>query len=221
MNGKRLKLKGAVLKCVCCFMLCAFSFQLAKAQTFAEWFSQGKTQLKYLAQQIAALTACEQGLKQGYTEAKSEWGLIGSVKNGEFLAHHGYYTSLMQVNPNIKSSPALGSVQSEQQTIIALWAGMNGLTGLSASEMAYVQNVEQNILADCAKDRDALNAVLTPGSLSLADDERLQRIARISEAVKDKYVFTCAFTNSVRLLALQRVQEGRDIQTLGRYNGND
>ena len=57
-----------------CFSLCAFSFQAAKAQTFAEWFQQKKTQIKYLTEQIAALEQYGNYVKQGYRIAQGGWG---------------------------------------------------------------------------------------------------------------------------------------------------
>src|SRR5258708_7205351 len=84
------------------FLLFALSFQPVRAQTFAEWFEQGKTLIKYLGQQIAYLNAYERGVKQGYSELKGDWGLIGSFKNGELGLHTAYYASMKQVKPEVR-----------------------------------------------------------------------------------------------------------------------
>src|SRR5882757_805563 len=97
---ERLKAKSAFMVClVSCLVLLAATD--SKAQTFAEWFSQGKTQIKYLTQQIAALNACETSIRQGYNMLKGEWTAIGYFKNGEFGLHQSYYTSLSNVNPQV------------------------------------------------------------------------------------------------------------------------
>src|SRR6185503_17196327 len=114
-KSKRPKLKALLI----CFVLSALCLQHSYAQTFAEWFSQKKTQIKYLTEQIAALNACETSLRQGYNMMKSEWGAIGNFKNGEFNLHQDYYSSLSQVNPQVKNSTDLQAIQAEQQSIIS------------------------------------------------------------------------------------------------------
>src|SRR5579863_1538084 len=81
-----------------------FLAPVSRAQTFAEWFQQGKTQIQYLVLQIEALNAFEKSVKQGYSIAKNEWGAIGNFKDGELALHQNYYNSLSQVNPLVKNS---------------------------------------------------------------------------------------------------------------------
>ncbi|NVM62155.1 hypothetical protein FHW88_000431 [Mucilaginibacter sp. SG538B] len=98
-----IKLKGSIIACLgsCLLILCSVC---AQAQTFAEWFSQKKTQLKYLTQQIAALEQYGKDVEQGYRIAKSRWAGIGSWVKGEFDLHSAYYRSLRTVNPAIKTT---------------------------------------------------------------------------------------------------------------------
>ncbi|MDR6941377.1 hypothetical protein [Mucilaginibacter pocheonensis] len=208
-----------LLKALCCFLLCAFSFQLARAQTFAEWFSQKKTQIKYLTEQIAALNACETSLRQGYNMLHSEWSAIGNFKNGEFGLHQDYYNSLSQVNPSVKNGVDLSTIQAEQQSIISQFNSIQHLSGLSASEQSYITVVQQNIIHQCAKDLNDLQAVLSSGELVMTDDERIKRINQLTVAIKDKYLFTCSFCVQVRLLAIQRNQDNQSIQTLNQLYG--
>ncbi len=193
------------------------SAEHSSAQSFAEWFNQKKTQIKYLTNQIAALQACRTSLEQGYAMMKSEWGAIGNFKNGEFGLHQDYYNSLSVVNPQVKSSVNLSTIQAEQQSIVSQFDAIKNLNGLQANEQAYISNVRRNIIDQCSKDLDDLQAVLSAGQLQMTDDERIQRINRITAAIKDKYVFTCSFANQVRLLALQRNRDDQHTQTLRRY----
>jgi hypothetical protein len=184
-----------------------------KAQTFAEWFSQGKTQIKYLVQQIAALEAFESSTRQGYNMLHSEWTTIGNFKNGEFSLHQSYYTSLSQVNPVVKNSVNVADVQSEQQSIISQFNAIINLNGLTADEQSYVSSVAQNLMAACNADLEELQKVLATGQLQMSDDERIKRINQLTEAIKDKYLFTCHFSAQVKMLALQRTQENDQLQT--------
>ncbi len=204
---------------LCGIALLLLSVTASHAQTFAEWFSQKKTQIKYLTEQIAALNACETSLKQGYNMMKSEWGAIGNFKNGEFGLHQDYYNSLSQVNPQVKNSTDLPTIQAEQQSIIGQFSALQHLPGLSTSEQTYIGLVQQNIINQCAKDLTDLQAVLTSGNLVMTDDERIKRINQLTSAIKDKYLFTCSFSSQVRLLAIQRNQDNQSIQTLNQLYG--
>jgi len=200
-------------------LLLTASATTTKAQTFADWFEQGKTLIKNLEQQIAALNACETGIKQGYNIAKSEWGVIGNFKNGELTLHQNYYSSLSQVNPKIKSNTDIATIQSEQQSIIRQFNAISNLSGLSAAEQAYIQNVTQNLMAECNKDLEELQTVLTPGKMVMSDDERIKRINKVTASIKDKYVFTCSFCTQVRVLSLQRGNDTNSNGTLQKLYG--
>ncbi|MDB4926588.1 hypothetical protein [Mucilaginibacter sp.] len=215
LKDKRRKLKGA---CLVSYILILVSAE-SHAQTFAEWFSQKKTQIKYLTEQIAALNACETSLKQGYAMMKIEWTAIGNFKNGEFGLHQNYYNSLSQVNPLVKNSTDLPTIHAEQQSIISQFNSVQHLAGLSASEQTYIGLVQQNIIGQCAKDLDDLQTVLTSGDLVMTDDERIKRINQITAVFKDKYLFTCSFCTQIRLLAIQRNQVDQSIQTLNQLYG--
>lgn len=215
---KGLKIRSAFIVClVSCFMILTATD--CKAQTFAEWFSQGKTQIKYLTQQIAALNACETSIRQGYNMLKGEWTSIGNFKNGEFGLHQSYYTSLSTVNPQVKSSPDISSITTEQQYIIAMLNAVQQVAGLTADEQGYIKTVAQNIFNECAKDLDKLNSVLKNGTLQMSDDERLKQIHSVQAAMLDKYQFTQSFCNSIRLMAAQRNQESNETQTLNKLYG--
>ena len=189
------------------------------AQSWDEWFNQKKTLIKYLTQQIAALQASETSLRQGYAILKSEWGAIGNFKNGEFGLHQSYYNSLSAVNPVVKNSTDLATIQAEQRSIISLLNAEKNVPGLSPSEQGYIESVGQNIITQCGKDLDDLQNVLTAGELQMTDDERIRRINRITAAIKDKYVFTCSFTNQVKLLAIQRNRDNKEVQALNQLYG--
>lgn len=218
-SNKQKRKRPKVKVILICFVLSALCLQHSYAQTFAEWFSQGKTQIKYLTQQIATLNACETSIRQGYNMLKGEWTSIGNFKNGEFGLHQSYYTSLSTVNPQVKSSPDISSLATEQQYIIAMLNAVQQVAGLTNDEQGYVKTVAQNIFNDCTKDLDKLNSVLKNGTLQMSDDERLKQIHSVQVAMLDKYQFTQSFCNSVRLMAAQRNQDSNETQTLNKLYG--
>lgn len=225
MGSSELKAKGGKQKALrlavigICFGLCAFSSQPAKAQTFAEWFEQGKTLIKYLGTQIAYLDLYESGLKHGYNEAKADLGLIRNFKNGELGLHTDYYASLKQVSPAVKASTDFGSIQPEVTVIEQQFTGLHSVAGLSLEELAYVNNVGGHVMRMCDRHLEELSSVLASGSLSMTDAERVKKVREIAASVKEAYVFSCAFCGQVRLLAASRIKDGQEASGLDKLYG--
>ena len=208
-------------KTMCCFLLCAFSFQLTQAQTFAEWFSQKKTQIKYLTQQIAALEQYSSYVKQGYQIAQGGWGGIGNWVKGEFDLHSAYYSSLKTVNPAIKNDPKADSIITYAQLISQQFAHLGGLAALDGDTRGYIARVKMAVLTEIDKDLRELQMVITDDKAQLTDDERIKRLDAIYERVKDKLVFSGSFCNDVRMLIVQRNNSLNDINTLKSIYGID
>lgn len=220
-KDKRLKLKALAFGWLGCFLLCASSFQPVSAQTFAEWFSQGKTQLKYLTQQIAALNALRVSGEQGYSMLKNEWGAIGNWKNGEFGLHQTYYASLSSVSPVVKSSVSVSDLQSRQQSMVALFGALRKLPGLYTDELVYIAAVREKVMAAYGNDLSELQKVMQSGVLVMSDDERLKRVKALTAELQDQYEFSCSFSAEVRMLSVQRIREQNEVQTLNGVYGNN
>jgi len=203
--------RKAFWRLVFCFGLCAFSFQLVKAQTFAEWFSQKKTQIKYLSQQIAALSQYEADVKQGYAISQNGLGSIGNWVRGEFDQHNRYYRSLRTVNPYIRNSPKADCIVRMAQLIQVQFDQLSGLA-LGPDTRRYIASVKSSVLAGCDQDLSELQKVLSR-QLEMTDDERLKRLDGINERVLDNLVFTRSFCSQVRVLVNRRQQELQEIQT--------
>jgi len=209
------------LGCLGSLLLLPGSVSFAHAQTFAEWFSQGKTQIKYLTQQIAALNALRVSGEQGYAMLKNDWGAIGNWKNGEFGLHQGYYASLSSVSPVVKAQVDVTALQAQGQTMVALFAALPKLPGLGAGELVYIGSVRDKVMADYGNDLSELQKVLQAGVLSMSDDERIKRVKVLKAELQDAYEFACSFSASVRVLSVQRTGEIKELQSLkGIYENN-
>jgi len=208
--GKRPKLKALIVG----FLLFAFCFQHTQAQSFSfsDLFGQGSKELKNMVAQIEALNAFEGSIRQGYNMLHSEWTAISGWKNGELILHQGYYTSLSAVNPIVKGSVDMTTIQSEQQSIISQLNSIVDVDGLKPGEQSYVQAVSQNVISQCNSDLEELQKVMTDGKLQMSDDERIKRIDQLTAAIQDKYLFTCHFTAQVKLLAAERLQDSNELQ---------
>ena len=234
-KGKRIKLKAfgwfkkpSLLGRVWVGLLVSFLMTLSSVErcaaqsfSFSDLFGQGDKEMKNMLKQIAALSAFEASVRQGYNELRSEWTAVGNWKNSEFGMHQSYYNSLSQVNPLLQLFADDGSIASEQQSMIGRFAAVRNLPGLKTAEQTYVRQVEQMVLSDCAKAVNDLREVTTSRVWVMSDDERIRRVSAIADEVKTLYEFTCRFVVRVRLLAAQRRSETDELQNLKGWYGND
>ncbi|WP_301930768.1 hypothetical protein [Ferruginibacter sp.] len=181
------------------------------AQTFAEWFRQKSTQKKYLIQQMAALQVYMGYVSKGYSIAKNGLNTIQNIKHGDFDLHKNYFSSLTSVNPTIKRYIRVADIISLEINIIRQTASVirycRQSNQLTISELTYFQNVFDQLLSDCSKSLDKLFAVITDGSRTMKDDERIEAIDKIYDDMVDKQLFCRSFGNTTKGLCIQRMNE--------------
>src|SRR5258706_10649819 len=85
-------------------------FNYAYGQTYDEWFRQQKTQIKYLTEQIAALQVYAGYVEKGYKIAKDGLDAIHAIKQGDFSLHNKYFSSLKNVNHNVKAYAKIADI---------------------------------------------------------------------------------------------------------------
>ncbi|MGF7080379.1 hypothetical protein [Mucilaginibacter sp. UYCu711] len=182
------------------------SANCAQAQTFAEWFSQKKTQKKYLLQQIAALQIYSGFLKTGYGIAKGGLSAIGNSAKSEFGLHTTYYNHLKTVSVPVKNNPQVNDILRWQHDIL--------LRLNTIEKTTYNKKVCEALLTDCDAQLTDLQTVLTDNKVEMSDEERLRQIARIHANMQSNYRFAAKFSNDVKNINLQRQQEQIDVNTL-------
>src|ERR1019366_7395881 len=130
-----------------------------EAQTFAEWFRQKKTQIRYLEQQIAALKVYTGYLEKGYHIAQSGLTTIGEIKNGEFSLHQTFFSSLSQMNPAIGAGARVAEIIALQLSIIekytTCYQQVRQSHVFNSGEINTVYTVFTSLLNDCANDLTA------------------------------------------------------------------
>ncbi|TKK66338.1 hypothetical protein FC093_17295 [Ilyomonas limi] len=181
------------------------------AQTYDEWFRQKKTQLTYLAQQIAAYQVYANYLNKGYDIAKQGLTAISDLKNGEFNLHQAFFSSFSKINPAIQHYSRIADIITLQSAVLAeyksSYKNAQQSQMLNSNEVAYIYSVFTALLNKCANDIALLISITTDDQLQLQDDERLQRIDAIYKDIKSKYLFAKSFNNQSATLVLSRQQE--------------
>lgn len=182
----------------------------ANAQTWNEIFKQKETQKKYLIQQIAAMKLYAGYLKKGYGIANKGINSIKDISKGEFDLHQSFFTSLKMVNHAIAGNSKIAQVIAWQMTISKDLLALNSRTELPPSYKSYIRQVRLKVMKECEQDMEELLLVITQGKLEMKDDERIKRLDKVYESMKDKYQFTQSFSNQVKTLSLQKEQEERN-----------
>ena len=207
----------ACIKLIIALLLFSMS---TRAQTFAEWFSQKKTQKKYLTQQIAALQVYSGYLKTGYRIAKGGLGSITSYVGNEYGLHDGYYTHLKAVNAAVKNNPQVNDIIRWQQDILKQTNAIKKQDGLTATETAYTGKVCNALLSDCDARITDLQTILADNKTDMSDEERIRQIVRLHQAMQDNYRFAASFRSQLQLYLRNKQQESNDHNTLTQLYAN-
>ncbi len=201
-------------------ILCAGNLS---AQTWSEWFRQNATQRKYLLQQIAALKIYTGYLSKGYSIAKNGLNTIKGFKNGDLWQHTNYFTSLVTINPKVKRYTRVADIISLQISITKQSASaiknFKRNPHFTQTEINYLRQVLNSLLADCAKNLDELFSLITNGNLQMKDDERIKGIDKLYADMQNIQQFTRSFCNSATGLSIQRSNEANDIIISKKLNG--
>jgi hypothetical protein len=186
-----------------------------RAQTFAEWFQQNSTRLKYYGQQIAELEVWLQELRKGYSVTDAGIGSINSSKQGEYDLHGAYYSSLLAINPAVGQLGEVAEIVELQAAIIKRFtdalSGYQANGRFGADYLGYIQNVYANVLQAGVADVAVLTDLLTAGGLQLTDDQRMSRIMELDAGTRERYRFTLAFTDRADLLGTQAAAQQADL----------
>jgi len=189
-----------------------------QAQTWDEWFRQKETQKDYLVQQIAALQAYAGTLRQGYEALGRGISTVQHSKNGDLGLHRVFFHALRQVSPVIGQSTQLTDMLRWQSAILRDFSGMvqqvRSQALFSPREMEYLERVNTQVLRSCNRDMESLWLLVTSDVLALPDADRLQQLAVLHQAMRDRYRFTRHFIEACRALLLLRKREQKDIQDL-------
>ncbi len=189
-------------------MFLLFFHHRLKAQTFSEFFSQRKTQKKYLLEQIAALKVYTGYLTKTYHIAKQGLGLINTIKAGEFGLHAIFFSRLKYVSPGIRHYTRITDILAMHYYIVS--TSRNAVKQVRSSgymqnhEQQYVSDVWNSLLEGCSENLNSLSILLTDGGLELKDDERFRRVDELYSNVLERYLFAQRFTADICRVIVER-----------------
>lgn len=192
----------------------------AKAQTWSEWFSQKKTQQKYLLEQLAALKLYASYAKKGYEIGYSGISFIKDASKGEFDLHRAFFASLKVVSPAIRNHVKVAEIIRMQTDVSKTLNALRNLKGLTAQHSSYFDLIGSNLLKECLGDMGQLLLIITSGKAEFTDDERLERIERLHEEMQEKRRLALSLFNNIQQLGAQRNRDLENIKKMEEWYEN-
>lgn len=184
------------------------------AQTWSEWFSQKKTQKKYLIEQVAALKLYAGYLKKGYEIGSSGLNFIKGATRGEFDLHSTFFSSLKTVSPAVRKDVRIAEILAMQLLIGKAFSRLDDVDGLAIESMGYIDLVKKGLLSECLKDMEELLLVITSGEIEMGDDERIMRVDHIYRSMQSKKIFALQFLGAAKSLAGERKSELKSLKEM-------
>lgn len=204
-------------------IICCAIATVTYAQTFDEWFNQKETQRKYLLQQITALQIYVQYLEKGYSIAKDGLATINNAKQGEFMLHKSYLSSLDKASPAVRNNAKVADIITLQSKVMEIYndtyAKIRDSGVFTNPEVSYISRVYDRLLSDCDNTLNGLLQVTTDGMLEMREDERFKQIDTLYFNMTQHYTFIKNFSNEAMVLATSRIKENNDIETSRILNG--
>lgn len=197
-------------------IMCGISFQL-KAQ------SEEVQQLLLNIEKLAQFKKILQNMYDGYKLLNKGYTAVKNISEGNFSLHKTFLDGLMEVSPAVKKYKRITDIINYQIRIAKEYKlAFNRFKEekqFTADEIDYLGKVYSNLFNESLKSLDELSMIITSGKLRMSDDERLQAIDKIYQAVEDQYSFLKDFTNNTSMLSLQRKSEQAQIEMSRRLYG--
>ena len=184
---------------------------MSKAQAFEA------EQLLLDVQKLAQLKQMLADLKTGYEIVYKGYATIKDISEGNFSLHEAFLDRLLQVSPAVRTYHKVVAIISLQLKMVSEYkAAFNRFKQsgtFTAGEIDCMRSVYRNLFDQSVKNLQTLAMVVTSGILRMSDDERLQQIDALHEAMVSKLGFLRQFNNQTAVLALQRARDQQDINS--------
>ena len=183
--------------------------------TASKGAAQTAGQIQQEIQQVAAYEVYIKDAEKGYSIVENGIHTVAQFKNGTFNLHSAFFSSLASINPSVKSYAEVAEIILLQIAIVQTF--QSGISSFQQSgqlhpnEMTYIGNVYSTVVNAALEDVNALTALITAGSYSMNDGERLNQIDALYKDMADKYTFTQAFMGQGNSLQRSRASEVTDI----------
>jgi excinuclease UvrABC helicase subunit UvrB len=177
--------------------------------------SQEAEQLLLNWEKLAQLKSILKNMYEGYQKVSRGYSTIKDISQGNFQLHQAFFDRLLEVSPAVMKYKRISDIINYQIRIMQehkkAFNYFKRTGSFTLDEISYMEKVYSNLFQNSLKNLDDLLMVITPRSLRMGDDERLEAIDRIFLEMEDKLTFLRSFNNSTKLLGVQRLKEQSEI----------
>lgn len=187
-------------------LLCLFIETAVHAQS---------NQVKLYLQQIAANKILIEYIRKGYRIARTGLTTIGSIRNGEFNLHQDFFSSLKNVNPNIKKCAAVMDIIATQASTLkyfkSTWKRVQESKQFTNRESDYIYSVFTKLIDNSRIGLEEMLVILSANEYQMSDDERIKRIEQFNNDLQNNAAFVRHFGNDAMLLAKGRMKQKQEV----------
>jgi hypothetical protein len=180
--------------------------------------AQELQQLALNIEKLAQFRAILRDMKKGYEILNGGYNMVKDISEGNFKLHETFLDALLQVSPTVRNYKRVGDIISSQLALVKEYKAAKDSfhnSGLyNESELAYLDNVYENLFKQSLRNLDELAGILTANTMRMSDNERLEAIDRIYDDMQDKLMFLRDFNNDATVLGVQRAREQHDIKAI-------
>lgn len=180
--------------------------------------SQDLKQLELDIQKLAQLKSMLSEMSRGYSILDKGYGAVKVLSKTNYDLHKTYLDKLMDVSATVKNDPKFASTFDLQKQISeACRSSLSMLTQstvFTTQEKSQIASFLQNSITRSNSLIDELKMVATPGVLRMNDAERLQAIARIENAMKEKLSSVLQQKKNIESLNTLRTKQISETQKL-------
>ncbi len=182
---------------------------------------QAQSNLQPLIERIVLLQVYMGYVKKGYEIARGGWQTVKDITNGEFNLHNSFFQSLKTVSPEVRNYVKVGEIITMQLNMVDIYKKAYRYAAkcdqFTAEELLYLFGIYQRLMEETAKDIDLLALIVTNSKTEMKDDERIDWIDKLYDAVKDKSLFLASLNMDIRTLADSRAQEKSETNRVKKF----
>ena len=179
-------------------------------------------QLLLNVEKLEQLRGIYSNMLNGYQILTQGYNSIRDLSQGNFTLHKVFMDGLAQVNPNVRNYNRVGEIVRLQALIMQnyrrTFRQFTDSGVYTMEELDYLSAVYQNLFKLSLRNLDEVILLITSGSLTMSDKERIQSIDRIHSETDSMFRFLLTFNKDVKLLGHKRVKQKADVATLNQIN---
>lgn len=151
---------------------------------------------------------------KGYQVLYQGYNRVSDLAQGNFSVHDLFITGLSAVSPVVRDYPrAKELIRVQTKTLLAYREAIRDLHSPGFLKYAEIRQLEQlyaNINGPMLQLVDELLLIMSPGSLSMSDQQRIQAIDRLHESSLKRFAHIQLLQQQLRELRTFRQQHRRD-----------